>query len=330
MEKIKDKKFYIIGLGSMGKRRIRNLLFNKIKKEHICGFDINDNRRKEVEKEYRIRTFDNFKKGILEFCPDALIISTPPDKHKKYFMFAVREKMHFFTEVATTNDGYKELIPLLDEKFIAAPSCTFRYLSAIKKINSILKKNEIGNTLAFEHYLGQYLPDWHPYEDYSTVYFAKKQTGGCKEMLPYELNWILYIFKSEIKDIKGVHKKVSNLKISADDLYVAVVEMERGIIGTVVIDLLNRTPRRTFTIIGTKGSLEWNWIDRTITISTRKKRSIVHLAKVKKIKHYNTDESAYQDEIKDFILSVQKKKKYPYTFKDDDKILSALNRFLVS
>lgn len=323
-------KFYIIGLGSMGQRRIRNLIFHKVAKKNIAGFDIDKQRCRAAAEEYGIKTFDNFRVGIAKYHPDALIISTPPDKHQPYFMWAARRRMHFFVEAATTNQGYDELIPLIDGQFVAAPSCTFRYLPAIKTISAILANHTIGKIFAFEHYLGQYLPDWHPYEDYRQLYFARKKTGGCREMLPYELNWLSYIFKSSIKDIKGAHKKVSDLKMAADDLYVAIIRMENRIIGSVAIDLLNRRAKRTLTVIGDKGSLEWDWLARTITVATRTKRTVYKLLKAKKIGHYHTTEDAYQAEIKDWLAAVQGEKKFPYTFEEDNKILDSLDKFLKS
>ena len=45
-------KIIVIGLGSMGKRRIRNLL--KLGYDDIIGFDPRDDRRKETRKKYKI------------------------------------------------------------------------------------------------------------------------------------------------------------------------------------------------------------------------------------------------------------------------------------
>ena len=68
-------RFLIVGLGSMGKRRIRNLKY--LKAGEIIGFDTMEVRRKEAEEKYGIKTFDDFDKAMKE-QPDAFIISTPP------------------------------------------------------------------------------------------------------------------------------------------------------------------------------------------------------------------------------------------------------------
>ena len=52
----------LVGLGSMGKRRIRNLL--KLGYKNIAGFDPRKDRRKEVEKLYKIQTFSNIASAL--------------------------------------------------------------------------------------------------------------------------------------------------------------------------------------------------------------------------------------------------------------------------
>jgi predicted dehydrogenase len=67
-------KFLIIGLGSMGKRRIRNL--QSLKFGDIIGFDVSKERRKESEDKYKIKTFESIGDAINE-NPNAIIISSP-------------------------------------------------------------------------------------------------------------------------------------------------------------------------------------------------------------------------------------------------------------
>lgn len=319
--------FLQIGLGSMGKRRIRNLLYHKIEKARIFGFDPAANRCDEVAKEYGIKVYDNFEKAIEVAKPDALIISTPPNQHHPYFLFAARHKKHFFVELTTREDGYAELFPLLDGTFVAAPSCTFRYFPAIKKIKKLLAAGVIGQPLSFNHYLGQYLPDWHPYEDYRLVYFAQKETGGCREMFPYELIWLTDVFQSMVEKTTGVHKKISALEMTADDIYCVIAEFKNGIVGNIMIDLLNRQAERFLKIIGTLGTLEWNWLKHKIKIYTAadKKEQSIDLPTGEKVGRYNTVENPYQEEMGDFLLAVEGKTSFPYTFNEDLNILHNLD-----
>jgi predicted dehydrogenase len=99
----KDKlKFLIIGLGSMGKRRIRNLHFNN--QRWIIGYDIRPDRRREAKERYGIKIIDDLKK-LSEKDFDAIIISTPPGNHGDYIRLALENQKHFFVEHPTNDDG---------------------------------------------------------------------------------------------------------------------------------------------------------------------------------------------------------------------------------
>src|SRR3989344_550832 len=188
--KMEENKFLVIGLGSMGKRRIRNLFFHKIKPENIVGFDIRADRNKEAEAKFGIKTYKTFKEAIRDFKPDVYIISCPADKHCIYFLHAARNKKHLFVEHPVIEDGYKELMNLIDGSFVAAPSCTLRFHPAIKMLKKIFDEKRIGQIFFFQYHFGQYLPSWHPWEDFKDVYFSKKSTGACREMFGFELVWL--------------------------------------------------------------------------------------------------------------------------------------------
>jgi len=320
-------KFLQIGLGSMGKRRIRCLLHNGIDKSQIFGFDPLATRRKETEEKYGIKTYKDFQAAFNEVNPDALIISTPPNLHHEYFLFAAKHKKHFFVEATIIDKGYKELEKLLDNSFVAAPSCTFRYFPAVKKIKELITNNEIGKVLSFNYHLGLYLPDWHPWEDYRKVYFSKKETGGAREMFVFELVWLVDILRSKPIKVGGFVDKVSDLDMPADDVYSAVLQFDNNIIGNIAVDVLARAPFRTLRIIGSEGVLNWEWMDYEIKLyrAKDKKWKIIKLKEGEKKKYDFIAEGTYREEIKYFLDAIAGKKKYPYTFQEDYQILQTLH-----
>ena len=325
---INDLTFLIVGLGSMGRRRIRNLLFHGMEKQQILGFNPSLGRCREVAREYGVRTFTSFEEAELA-SPDVYVICTPPLHHHEYFLRAAKKKKHFFVEAATCTLGYRELYPLLDGAFVAAPSCTFRYFPGVMEIKRLLEEGVIGRALSFNHYLGQYLPDWHPYEDYREVYFSKKETGGAREMFPYELIWLTGAFHSSVKSVTGLRGKISELEMTADDVYAAIVQFDNGIIGTMMIDLLNRKACRTLKIIGTEGTIDWDWLGKTLRVyrTETKAEHVIDLDSGKKIGAYQTGEEAYEAEIGAFLAAIEGKKSYPYSFQDDEALLRHLDAF---
>lgn len=319
-------KFLVIGLGSMGKRRIRNLHVNM--QRQIIGYDVRSDRRRETAKIYGIETVNNIKKVSAKNF-DVIIISASPESHGKYIRMALKHNKHFFVEHPTSANGYKEIFKNDNSQLVKAPSCTMLFYKPIKMIKEILKKKTIGKILTFQYHMALYLPDWHRYEDYRKVYFSKKETGACREMLPFELIWLNWIMDSKVAEISGYIKKVSNLKISADDTILANLKYDNGILGNVMIDVISRKPFRTLRVLGSEGVLEWERFDSVIKLYNAKNKTTksIKIPKGQVQKGYEitgNEEQMYNDEIKTLLQAIKGKAKYPHTFADSQDVLKTL------
>ena len=315
--------FLIVGLGSMGKRRIRNLHANEEK--NIIGFDIRIDRRKEAEKKYNIQTIDDFKLLSPDDF-DVLIISTSPEAHGDYIRFALNHKKHFFVEHPTSDDGYVDIFKHNHLDIVKAPSCTLLFYKPLKMIKKILDGDAIGKILAFQYHMGQYLPDWHPWEDYRKVYFSKKNTSACREMVPFELIWLNWLMDSQVEDISGTITKVSNLDMEADDIALAILKYKNGIYGNIIIDVISRKPLRSLRVLGSNGVLEWERFEHTLRLydATTETASIFQVPKGNPEAGYVNEEEMYNDEIKAFLDAIYGEAPYPHTFEENSLNLQAL------
>ena len=306
-------RFLIVGLGSMGKRRIRNLLANGEK--DIAGFDIRPDRLKEAQEKYGIKIIGDFKK-ISRQDFDAMLISASPEAHGDYIRFALKHKKHFFVEHPTSDDGYKEILENKDLNIVKAPSCTMRFYTPIKMMKKILDEGKIGKILAFQYHMGQYLPDWHPWEDYRQVYFSKKETSACREMLPFELIWLNSVMDSRVAEIAGTITKVSNLDMDADDIALANVKYENGIFGNIIIDVISRKPFRTLRVLGSDGILDWEKFSHSIVVydAKTKQSETTTIPQGHLEPGYVNPEEQYIEEIKAFLDTIAGKGKYPHSF----------------
>ncbi len=319
-------RFFIVGLGSMGKRRIRNLQFHGEK--NIVGFDIRPERNKEAEEKYGIRTVNSLEK-ISSDEYDVMIISTSPEVHGDYIRLATANKKHFFIEHPINTDGYKEIFEDKNTT-IKVPSCTLRFYAPIKMMKKILDGKKMGKILAFQYHMGQYLPDWHPWEDYRQVYFSKKETGSCREMLPFELIWLNWLMDSEPVEIKGTMAKISDLDMDADDISVSTVKYKNKILGGITIDVIARKPFRTLRVLGSEGVLNWERFDHEIKIynAGTKTTEIIPVPKGNMEKGYVNEEEMYQDEIKVFLDAIRDGIPYPYSFREVEKNLGLMQKLL--
>lgn len=317
-------KFMIIGLGSMGKRRIRNL--QHLGEKDIIGCDVDEGRRKEVEKTYGVTTYGSIEQGFAQ-SPDAVIISTPPARHYDIAEQVAKRSLPFFMEANVVPEGFDRVMQVCNEmKVFAAPSCTMRFQPSIRKIKSLLDENAIGKVLHFTYHVGQYLPDWHPYEDYRKFYVSKKETGACREIVPFELNWITWAM-GNITLLTGMRRKISKLETDIDDIYSMILEFEGGgRIGTVVIDVLSRVPYRTLKIVGEEGVITWEWRDKAVNLYTVKDKQWKEFREPEGIKvpGYVAEEDMYIEEMRSYIEGI-KTGVYSHTLEEEGALMKLLS-----
>jgi len=316
-------KILIVGLGSMGKRRVRNL--QHLKAGEIFGYDPRPDRCRESEERYGIQTFSDFERAM-SLSPDIMIVSTPPDLHTHYALIAARNNLHFFTEASVIDDGMDELIALCDEKnIVAAPSCTMRFNPSVRVIKDLVDGGALGRVLTGSYHLGIYLPDWHPWEDYHSFYAAKKDTGGCREMVPFELVWLIWVM-GKVVTVSGFKSKLSDLDVDVDDAYQILLRFESGAFLSLAVDILARVFCFNCRLVLEKGLIDWAWNDKKVRVYSSDNggwREYPEPAGLV-LDGYVEAEEMYTEELKCFLDAVRGKGQWPSTLREDRDILKVL------
>ena len=318
-------KFLIIGLGSMGKRRIRNLQYLGYSK--IFGFDLNEDRRQEAVNKYGITTIENFD-NVASLEVDALIISVPPDKHHIYMLKAIELNKPCFVEASVVDYSFNELISLSEKnKVFIAPSSTMYFHPAIKKIKSIIEEKIIGLSTNISYHSGQYLPDWHTYEKVKDFYVSQKETGGAREIVPFELTWITKIFGFP-SSVFGCVKKTIEIEGAEliDDTYVGVLDYDSFIL-SLTIDVTSRVATRKLLINGSKGQLIWDWNNNFISVYTPANgwnNIEFELLSAEEGYNKNITEQMYIDELSCFIAGTGDSQVYINNLSNDHAVLKIL------
>jgi predicted dehydrogenase len=319
--------FLIIGLGSMGKRRIRCLKALGCD-NHVSGFDIRPERRKEARELYKIPVIEDIKKvSFTDF--DCLIISVPPDKHSEYIKIAINNKIPAFVEASVNIEDLEELSQLAKEAGVfIAPSCTMVFHPAIKDIKRILQSGEFGRITNFSYHSGQYLPDWHPWEKVSEYYVSNRETGGGREIVPFELTWIVDVIGYP-KNITGFFGKTADVGADIDDTY--VISMDFGMcLGTLTVDVVSRFATRSLILNLEKAQILWNWNEHQVKIYDAINQRWISYQNPKgtSVTGYNKNiiDDMYIEELKSFVDCVMNKQMYPNSLDKDIAVLKILNR----
>lgn len=324
----------VIGLGSMGKRRIR-LLKQYIDKHNneneswnIFGVDSNQDRREEVKNLYQIGTYGSLKNALEDKRIDCAIIATSPQTHAKLVSECLKSNLHVFTELNLVDDGYEENIALAKEcRKVLFMSSTFLYRKEIQYLKNLNMRERQGT---YHYHVGQYLPEWHPWESYKDFFVDEKRTNACRELLAIELPWLVDTF-GDIISIQVTHKKVSKLELDYDDTYQIILEHESGIMGNLAVDVVTPKAGREFEIWGEGFYVEWKGTPQTLKSydSTEKVLQDVNLYDtVQHLEGYNqfVVENAYYDELANYIAVIKNQEEPRYSYEKDKKILALIDR----
>jgi predicted dehydrogenase len=317
-------KALVIGLGSMGKRRIRCLKHHGV--NTIAGHDVRADRREAAVREYGIEaTATLAPKDLMEF--DLVVISTPPDQHHVHLGWAIDAGRPCFVEASVIREPLVALAARARAaNVLVAPSCTLRFHSAIREITQLVKSARYGKVCNFSYHCGQYLPDWHPWEKVADYYVSRPETGGAREIVPFELTWLVDALGWPAV-AGGLRMKTADVGAPIDDTYAALLRFD-GFAGSLIVDVVARQAVRRLTLNFEGASLSWDWDAGVVRVWEAEPGRLVEFHQPKSNAHagyhQNIGEAMYLDEIGSFIAAASGRGTFPHTLEDDIRVLGLL------
>ena len=321
-------KFLVVGLGSMGKRRVRNLI--ALGDNDIAGFDLREDRCLEANEKYGITIFSDIESALKNFRPDALVISTSPEHHMKYAWMGFELGLSCFIEASVIEaDRILKLHTMAEQSTVLmAPSCTMRHFPGPKKVKQLIGLGVIGKPLNINYQTGQYLPDWHPWEKIEDFYVSVRETGAGREIVPFELTWLNDIF-GEPEPLACVKAKLTDMNADIDDIYHCILRYPEGVLANVTVEVISRPQStREMRVLGTAGEIVFSADENCVRYCNNDNPEWVRfdLGGGTVEAGYINPEEPYISEMHDFVNAVNQNNKslYPNTLLDDYRILQML------
>jgi predicted dehydrogenase len=312
----------VLGCGSIGKRHIKNLIKIGFDPKKITGFDPRLDRLDEVKKLGIKTTSLSLKKLLKEEKFYASIVCSPTNLHIKQGILLAKNKVHILMEKPLCNNlsGSKEFEKILiKNKVFFMIAYIFRFNPMIEKIKSLLKNKSIGNILYVRGEFSEYLPDWHPWENYRHFYMAKKSMGGGSILDQSHLFDIMHFIFGDFKEVIGINSKISKLQVKADDIAELIIKFKSGLIASLHTDMFGRKHRKDFEIKGETGNILCDFYTQKVSLYKSKNK------KMKVFKNFFKDPNTiYIKELKHFFSCIKKKKKSIATFQDSIKTMELI------
>jgi predicted dehydrogenase len=253
-------KFLIAGLGSIGRRHLRNLrLLGEedivLYRTHRSTLPDNELTGYQVETDLR---------SALVRKPDAVIVANPTALHMDVAIPAAEAGCAIFLEKPVSDS-----LARLDELAVTAERSgsqilvgfQFRFHPTLQKAAQLIREGAIGQVLTAHAHWGEFLPNWHPWEDYRHSYAARADLGGgVIRTLIHPLDYIRWLV-GEVDQVWSFNGHISPLELDVEDVAEIGLHFAKGAIGGVHLNYFQRPPVHCLEIVGTNGTLRWDNAD---------------------------------------------------------------------
>ncbi|MCX5510529.1 Gfo/Idh/MocA family protein [Pseudomonas sp. BJa3] len=265
-------KILFCGLGGIGQRHLRNLRQLLGDDLEVIAYRVRGQRIKlrdnltidegaDLEQDYRIKVHHDLSAALAEE-PAAVFICNPNALHVPVALECVRAGVPVFMEkpLASDLEGIDELLAEVERRHLPFHvGYNFRFHPGLQRLKSLLESGFFGRLLSVRSEIGEYLPNWHRYEDYRQMYAARADQGGGVILSQIHEMDLIYWFFGLPNSIVTHGGQLSGLEIDVEDTASSLMRCgNEGHSFPILLhqDYLQRPPVRSFKIVGDGGYAE--------------------------------------------------------------------------
>ena len=259
-------KTLIAGLGSIGRRHLRNLVAlgetdivllrthrATLPEEDLAGYPVET----------------DLSQALKRHRPDAVIVANPTSLHLEVAIPAARTGCAILLEkpISDSTKGLRRLQTAVEKsgsKVLVA--FQFRFHPSLLGARQLISGGAIGRIISAHVHFGEYLPAWHPWEDYRKGYAARADLGGGVVLTQcHSLDYLPWLV-GRADAAWGLVGKLSDLEVDTDDTAEIGLRFAGGAIGSLHLDYNQQPPSHSFSVNGTGGSLKCDLADGTVNL----------------------------------------------------------------
>ncbi len=263
-------KFLIAGLGSIGRRHFRNLIALG-EKELVLLRSHHATLPDDELAGYPVET--DLSAALKKHKPQAVIVANPTALHLDIAIPAARAGCSILLEkpISHNLERVDELASALEKSGgRLLVGFQFRFHPTLQKAMQLLRDGEIGKPISFHAQWGEYLPNWHPWEDFKQGYAARADLGGGVILtLTHPLDYIRMLL-GEVDSIWAFTGSL-NLGLEVEDAAEIGLKMTNGAIGSVHLDYNQHPACHRWEIVGTVGTMRWDHMTGTLEVFSTSK-----------------------------------------------------------
>lgn len=313
-----DRPIVVLGAGSIGERHIRNLWhlgYRNLYVYRLRNLPFRDIGNAQVTV---LLTWEE----VVALQPYACIVTSPTSLHLEQALRSVEIGAHVLVEkpLAATVDGLDLLAGALGRhKVWLYVGYMMRFHPLLVRIKNMIQSEEYGRLISLQSKWGEYLPDWHPWEDYRTSYAARKELGGGVALtLSHDIdvaNWLNESAVSQYFIQKSTH---SSLEVDVESGADVLLKYENGVTANIHLNFYEKHKERYLRLVFDDASVHFDFFSSTLTIFSGNERheevlenfdrNDLFVAQTQyffeKINHFTTEESVRQVQDSSVIIQI--------------------------
>jgi len=288
----------VIGGGSIGERHINNLLNQGYSQVAVL-------RKRNLP--FRNPDLNNIKVVTSEaeallLKPKAAIICTPTSMHAEQTIWCLQYGMHVLVEkpVSHNLDQWAELKKAVQNSGkLLYVGYMMRFHPLVIKMREIIENKSLGKLISFTSHWGEYLPNWHPWEDYRNSYAAKSELGGGASLtLSHDLDLVNYLASNPLTEYYQLQNHASTLEVTAVAGADFLLKYANGTTGHVHLNYFEQPSNRFLHLIFANGRLEFYFLKNELHILTPNRSEIIKTEKFER-------NQLFESELKHFFSLIE-------------------------
>jgi predicted dehydrogenase len=249
-------KILIAGLGSIGRRHLRNLVasgetdlvllrshHSTMPDDELGGYPVETDLRRALERHH----------------PEAVIVSNPTALHLDVAIPAAEAGCGILLEKPISHslarvDVLQEAVGRSRARILMG--FQLRFHPCLARARHLILAGRLGRILSARVQFSEYLPAWHPWEDYRRGYAARADLGGGVLLTQcHSLDYLPWLV-GKVNAVWGSLAKLSDLDLEVEDTAEIGIRFENGSLGSLHIDYAQQPPSHRIEIGGTLGRVE--------------------------------------------------------------------------
>ena len=291
----------VLGCGSIGRRHLRNL--QSLGYTDLLAYDPASQARRMTKEEIGLPCLSSLDE-VWAKNPEVVLVTAGTQAHVDLGLEAADHGCHLFIEKPLSYSIDRPLEKLLSQverrNLITMIACNMRYHPGPIAVKELLELGSIGDIIAARIQVGSYLPYWQPNQDFRLGYSPSSEWGGAVLDCIHEIDLALWYF-GPAKLAGAACLGATTIGLQTDGLAEILLHHNTGVLSSVHVNFVQRDYKRSCQIIGSLGTIYWDFNERQVNMFGEDGRLVKRLSEPD---DWQLNQM-YVDELKHFLGSVE-------------------------